>query len=142
MKILIIFLLSFPAFASHIRTTDLIDVCTSHTVIYRNVPQTLKKRVYKRDGVSGGNHTGICAVTEGCEVDHRVSLELGGSNDISNLMIQPYAGNCNAHQKDALEDRLHSLVCKKEISLNSAQSLIYKDWAAGYKKYVNPLGCE
>ena len=142
MKILILLLLlSFNVAASHIRTTDLVNICSTHTSIYRNVPESLKRKVYLRDGVVGGNHTGICSGSEGCEVDHRVSLELGGSNDISNLMIQPYDGSCNAHDKDKLENRLHKLSCDKQISLLDAQKVIYNDWQAAYKDYVNPQGC-
>jgi len=142
MKYLILFLFSFPVFASHhIRTTHLSDICSTHTSIYRNVSETLKGKVYSRDGVTGGNHTGICSGAEGCEVDHRVSLELGGSNDISNLMIQPYDGPCNAHQKDELENRLHKLSCDKQISLLDAQKVIYNDWQSAYKHYVKPQGC-
>ncbi len=70
-----------------------------------------------------------------------MSLELGGSNDISNLMIQPYDGQCNAHQKDALENRLHKLSCAKQIALADAQKQIYNDWESAYKLYVNPKGC-
>ena len=139
---LIFGLLSFNVYANHhIRSTNLSDICTTHTDVYRHVSESLKGRVYSRDNVSGGNHTGICRGAEGCEVDHRVSLELGGSNDISNLMIQPYDGQCNAHQKDALENRLHKLSCAKQIALADAQKQIYNDWESAYKLYVNPKGC-
>ena len=142
MKYLILLLFSFPVFASHhIRSTNLSDICTTHTSIYRNVSESSKVKVYSRDGVTGGNHTGICSSKEGCEVDHRVILELGGSNDISNLMIQPYDGQCNAHQKDVLENRLHKLSCAKQIALVDAQKQIYNDWESAYKHYVNQKGC-
>ena len=139
---LIFGLLSFNVYANHhIRSTNLSDICTTHTDVYRHVSESLKGRVYSRDNVSGGNHTGICSGDEGCEVDHRVSLELGGSNDISNLMIQPYDGQCNAHQKDVLENRLHKLSCAKQIALVDAQKQIYNDWESAYKHYVNQKGC-
>ena len=127
---------------SAIRTTNVDDICTTLTGTIRNVSVQTKHRVYIRDGVPGGNHTGICSGVEGCEVDHRISLELGGSNDITNLMIQPYYGSCNAHQKDHLENRLHKLVCSKLITPQTAQSEIYNNWRAAYTEYINPLGCQ
>ena len=41
------------------------------------------------------------------EVDHLISLELGGSNAIKNLGLEPYAGRWGAQNKDVLENRLH-----------------------------------
>ena len=46
------------------------------------------------------------------EVDHLISLELGGSNAIRNLWPEPYAGRWGARTKDVLENRLHDLVCE------------------------------
>ena len=37
--------------------------------------------------------------------------------------------------KDALEDRLHSLVCSGQLDLGKAQREISQDWVAAYKKY-------
>lgn len=142
MKYLFFLLFSSSIFASHhVRSADLNELCSINTSVYRHVSASLKSKVYFRDGISGGNHTGLCAGKEGCEIDHRVSLKLGGSNDISNLMIQPYTGTCNAHQKDILENKLHRLSCKKIISLSDAQNIIYTDWESAYKYYINPKGC-
>jgi hypothetical protein len=90
-----------------------------------------------------GNHTGYCDGVGGCEIDHLISLELGGSNDIGNLWPQPYFNDCNAHQKDLLENKLHELVCDADdsIPLAEAQLAISTDWISAYTKYVNPNGC-
>ena len=45
------------------------------------------------------------------EIDHIVSLELGGSNDIANLYPEPGSGPASYHVKDKLENKLHDLVC-------------------------------
>lgn len=74
------------------------------------------------------------------EVDHLISLELGGSNDITNLWPQPYHGRWNAHQKDALENRLHALVCAGTVSLDEAQRAIATDWIAALKKFGGANG--
>lgn len=117
-------------------------ICSTNTSTVRNVSERLKRDIYRRDGVPGGNHTGICAGAEGCELDHRVSLELGGNNSAANLMVQPYTGPCNAHQKDKLENRLHRMICAGVIQPKDAQHQIYYDWKSAYRKYVDPKGCE
>jgi len=69
-------------------------------------------------------------------VDHLISLELGGSNSIKNLWPEPYTGDLNAHVKDKLENKLHSLVCNGDIDLKTAQQEIATDWVAAYIKYI------
>jgi hypothetical protein len=70
------------------------------------------------------------------EVDHLISLELGGSNAIRNLWPEPYAGRWSARTKDVLENRLHELVCDGGLRLRSAQRQEAGDWVAAYRKYV------
>jgi len=62
------------------------------------------------------------------EVDHLISLELGGSNAIRNLWPEPYAGAGGARAKDVIENRLHALVCAGRISLATAQKEIVRWW--------------
>jgi hypothetical protein len=38
--------------------------------------------------------------------------------------------------KDALEERLHQLVCAGELDLPTAQRAIATDWITTYKKYL------
>ncbi len=58
----------------------------------------------------------------GSELDHLVSLELGGApSDIRNLWPETYSGRRGATDKDALENRLHAEVCDGQISLARAQ---------------------
>ncbi len=70
------------------------------------------------------------------EVDHLISLELGGSNAIGNLWPEPYAGRWGARTKDALENRMHDLVCAGQLSLASAQHQEATNWVAAYRRYV------
>jgi hypothetical protein len=58
----------------------------------RHVTQGMKSQVFQRYGIPGGNHTGLCGGPHGCEVDHLISLELGGANSIKNLWPQPFDG--------------------------------------------------
>jgi len=95
----------------------------------RNVSESTKNQVYKEYGIDktvGGPY----------EVDHLISLELGGSNDIKNLWPQSYVTQpYNARNKDALENRLHAMVCSGNISLAQAQKEISIDWISAYRKY-------
>ena len=62
------------------------------------------------------------------EVDHFVSLELGGSNDISNLwpeLVDPKPG---FHEKDKVEDYLRNQVCSGAMTLEEAQIKIVNNW--------------
>ncbi len=106
------------------------DVCRrGWAEAVRHVTREVRQAVYAAYGVPGGNHTGICAGPGGCELDHLVSLELGGSNDAANLWPQPHA---SAVVKDRLENELHRRVCSGEIPLPQAQDMIARDWVAAY----------
>lgn len=73
------------------------------------------------------------------EIDHLISLEIGGSNDIRNLWPQSYTSTpWNAHLKDVLENKLHALACTGKITLAEAQTAISADWTVAYVKFVGP----
>jgi len=73
------------------------------------------------------------------EVDHLISLELGGSNSIKDLWPESFITEpWNAHVKDKLENKLHEMICSGEIDIKAAQHEIAADWIAAYKKYVRP----
>ena len=101
----------------------------------RDLSNAVKRQVFAAYGLTG-NRLGFCAGPRGCEVDHLISLELGGDNDIPNLWPEPYDGPWNAADKDRLENQLHRLVCANRISLEAAQTSIAKDWIAAYRLYV------
>jgi len=70
------------------------------------------------------------------ELDYLIPPALGGTSDPRNLWPQPYsAGVWNARVKDALEDRLRTLVCEGNLDLATAQRDLASDWIAAYKKY-------
>jgi len=59
------------------------------------------------------------------ELDHLVSLELGGSNDASNLWPErPPSPN----PKDEVERALNRAVCDGQVTLAAAQQAIAADW--------------
>jgi hypothetical protein len=111
-------------------TTSAARVCASgYASSVRDVPESEKDAVYARYGVAH--------VPYQHEVDHLVSLEVGGSNAITNLWPEPYAGRWGARTKDVLENRLHELVCSGRLSLPYAQRIEARNWVAAYKRYVS-----
>jgi hypothetical protein len=107
------------------------DLCTpGYTQKVRNVPDSVKTQVYQEYGITSHKPGQY-------EVDHLISLELGGSNSIKNLWPESYTGDWNAHIKDKLENQLHNLVCNKKIDLKTAQQDIATDWIAAYKQYMD-----
>jgi hypothetical protein len=104
-------------------------VCTGgYASSVRDVPDSEKEAVYARYGIAHVPYTH--------EVDHLVSLEIGGSNAIANLWPEPYAGRWGARTKDVLENRLHDLVCSGRIGLRAAQRIEAANWVAAYRRYV------
>ena len=92
----------------------------------RNVPQFVKNKAYQIYGITSRKPGQY-------EIDHLISLQLGGSNEISNLWPQSYVTMpWNAHVKDKLENKLHSLVCKGQMTLKEAQDKISGDWIKSY----------
>ncbi|MCU1324422.1 MAG: hypothetical protein JWM43_4071 [Acidobacteriaceae bacterium] len=72
------------------------------------------------------------------QVDYLINPQLGGTNDIRNLWPEPYHSTVwNARVKDALETRLHQMVCDRQIDLVEAQRDIATDWISAYKKYFH-----
>jgi hypothetical protein len=70
------------------------------------------------------------------ELDHLIPLELGGDNENANLWPEPASPTPGFHQKDALEDALHGLVCSGQLMLGAAQQDIATNWYAAYRQYV------
>ena len=93
----------------------------------RNVSSSTKDAVYRAYGLSE-HFNGADG-----EVDHLVSLELGGSNERANLFPESASPRPGSHEKDRLENALHREVCAGRISLRRAQRLIARDWVAAYR---------
>jgi len=115
----------------YMRSTTVTELCTTSTSAVRNVPDSLKKKVFASYGLTG-NDRNLCG--EGYEIDHLVSLELGGANDAQNLWPQSYCGKYNAHDKDKLENELHRRICKGQMNIIDAQMCIKTDWVMCYLK--------
>jgi hypothetical protein len=103
------------------------EICSTKTGPRRNVTEATKKQVFAEYGISYPAPKGVY------EVDHFIPLELGGSNDISNLWPEPANPTPGFHQKDLEENYLHKQVCTaKAITLADAQRTIATDWLKYY----------
>ena len=104
-------------------------ICRSgYSTSVRDVSTSEKSKVYVEYGVT-------TRASGQYEVDHLISLELGGSNAITNLWPEANdhpAGYLNS--KDILENRLHALVCAHQIGLAAAQHLIATNWVTEYHR--------
>jgi hypothetical protein len=113
------------------RPVDLGEVCSmAHEEVVRAVPSGLRQEVFKEYGI-------VNPRPEDYEIDYLIAPGLGGAEDIHNLWPEPSSSHrWNAHVKDALEERLHQLVCAGSIDLPTAQQAIATDWISAYKKYL------
>jgi hypothetical protein len=109
---------------------------TFRTSSIRNVPQSEKYVVEQEYGLPPALYGSAL------EIDHIVSLELGGSNDIANLFPEKADAHPGYHVKDKLENKLHDLVCSGAMTLRTAQTSIASNWQALYKSVygVAPAG--
>ena len=115
-------------------TRDVPTICTvGYTTTVRDVSDVIKEQVYDSYGLF--NHA-----PGAYEIDHLVSLELGGSNDVRNLWPEPYDDPNGARVKDVLENKMHDLVCAGRLDISEAQQEIATDWYGAYLLYVSPNG--
>ena len=80
-------------------TTDASTICApGYASGVRDVSTATKEEVYAEYGVSYPQPLGAY------EVDHFIPLEIGGSNDIKNLRLEPATPTPGFHQKDQFEN--------------------------------------
>ncbi len=115
------------------RPVSIGDVCSMpHEQVVSDVPSSLRQEVFKEYGI-------VNPRPEDYEIDYLIAPGLGGTEDIRNLWPEPSTSSAwNAHVKDALEERLHQLVCEGRLDLPTAQRAIATDWISAYKKYSAP----
>lgn len=105
-----------------------------YTKTVRNVTTYTKHQIYAMYGIKEGHYGEV-------EVDHFISLELGGDNDLVNLWAQPYECylsfngsnlRMGAREKDVVETNLHRRICNGEMTLKQAQDIITTNWVGYY----------
>lgn len=115
-----------------IRPVSREEICApGYRDMNRTVARSVQQEVFKAYGLVG-------ARVNDYEVDYLITPELGGADTIQNLWPEPYSStDWDAHVKDALEGRLHQMVCEGKIDLSTAQHEIASDWISAYKKYFH-----
>jgi hypothetical protein len=93
----------------------------------RDVPDSEKNQVYAEYGIAS-HRAGEY------EVDHLISLELGGSNDIANLWPEAAEPRPGYHEKDKVENYVHDQVCSGAVPLQDAQRQIATNWMVVYDR--------
>jgi hypothetical protein len=114
------------------RQVTISEVCSApQEEVVGDVSISLRQKVLQEYGIAS-------ARPEDYEIDYLIAPRLGGTEDIRNLWPEPYQAKVwNAFVKDALEQRLHELVCDGRLDLQTAQREIATDWIAAYKKYFH-----
>ncbi len=104
------------------------QICqSSYASSVRNVPPGVVNQVYAEYGINShapGQY----------EVDHLITLGLGGSNDIANLWPEAASPRPGFHEKDQVETYLHNRVCSGAVSLQQAQIQIATNWLNVYNQ--------
>lgn len=99
------------------------DICTpGWSKAHRDVSAETKKEAYVSYGI-------VSRPSGTWELDHFISLELGGSNDIANLVPTPVKQH---REKTLVDNFLHDKLCDGDITLKEAQSLISRHWVDIY----------
>jgi Putative zinc-finger len=114
------------------RQVTISEVCSvPQEQVVGDVSVSLRQKVLQEYGITN-------ARLEDYEIDYLIAPRLGGTEDIRNLWPEPYRDQVwNARVKDALEERLHEMVCSGQLDLSTAQHDIATDWIAAYKKYFH-----
>lgn len=126
-------LMADPSGKSHMVNGVEANVCAKdfRTGPWRKVSEVEKKKACVEYGITSG-----CPGPQ-YELDHLISLEIGGSDVVGNLWPQPIG---QARVKDhGTEDKLPAMVCGKKtkwnpngrvyMTLRQAQACISGDWA-------------
>ena len=112
-------------------TTDASAICApGYASSVRDVPTATKEQVYAEYSVSYPQPLGAY------EVDHFIPLEIGGSNDITNLWLEAATPTPGFHQKDQFGNFEHRQLCEGTISAAAAQSRMASDWYLYWEEEV------
>jgi hypothetical protein len=109
-------------------TSDVTVICHEPTRARRHVTLALHREVFTDYGLLPEEPRGAF------EVDHLIPLELGGDNTIANLWPEAAEPRPGFHEKDRVENYLHSNVCAGAMSVAEAQRLIATDWLSVWRQ--------
>jgi hypothetical protein len=102
------------------------EICVSgYSASVRSVSEKTKEQVYTNYGI-------LTRLPGEYEMDHIISLSIGGSNDMKNLFPEPAEPKPGFHEKDKLEWKIQDLVCAGKYDLKEAQRKIASNWSSLY----------
>jgi hypothetical protein len=106
------------------------QICTpGYLASIKPTKTSMKEEAFSRYGLRDGqSKTDV--------LDHLIPVELGGTDSVENLWPEPARGDWNATQKDALEQKLVTMVCDGTLTVKQAQAAIKKNWVQAYQQYV------
>jgi hypothetical protein len=116
-----------------VRTTDAVVICSTGTRALRRWSRERDDRIMREYGLFSGAHPDF-------EIDHLISLGIGGADDDLNLWPEPrrsIEAVWNAEAKDRLEWKLRDLVCSGALDAREAQRAIADDWTEAYRRTVS-----
>lgn len=148
LKILVLFLFSSISFAEPIGALNpaVTQATLGYTVCVPNWTATIRppSSYTNKLKVLQIKQLGLLDTSpQSYEEDHFIPLSIGGHpTSPKNLWPEPWVGVCGAKVKDALESKLHTMVCTKKISLVTAQLEISHNWVSSYNKRVGKLVCK
>jgi len=99
-----------------------------YSATVRSMPKSKKNKVYEMYGISKERRKNYV-------IDHLISLQLCGNNEIKNLFPQSREGKFNSRTKDKTENYLKREVCKGNMLLEDAQTVIAEDWLSVWEHY-------
>jgi hypothetical protein len=74
------------------------------------------------------------------ELDHRVSLEVGGDPSApGNLWFQTYSDRYGARLKDRLETAVAHRICAGTMTLDEGRNALLGNWLSAYERIIGPL---
>lgn len=117
---------------------DLDIICKSgYSAVIRNVSEVTKRKVYDNYFIPYSER-GTKNGKEISKIDHLIPLAISGGNSITNLWPHFFDvdSGWGVEKKNVIENTLHKLVCKRNITLQEAQTCIVTDWISCYQKYV------
>ena len=106
------------------------DICVpGYSARVRHTTSATKRKVYEMYGIPEDRRKQYV-------LDHLISLQLGGRDEINNLFPQRRDPKPNSRDKDRIENFLKRSVCKGDMTLKEAQQAIREDWLAAWEDLV------
>jgi len=99
-----------------------------YSATVRHMPKSKKLKVYEMYGIPKDQQKNYV-------IDHLISLQLCGNNAVNNLFPQVRQGEFNSRTKDRIENYLKREVCKGNMLLEDAQTVIAEDWLSVWEHY-------